>query len=78
MSDCEPRQLMGSIEIPNCSDPVFRAWCSVCQLEPGSVVPSSDPRVARLQQLMHGAGELDYDPYQDPLDDPFPEERLPY
>jgi len=35
--------------------------------------------VAYLERLMQEQLHFpEYDPYQDPLDDPFPEERLPY
>jgi hypothetical protein len=68
----------GFFQLPLCDDPVFRAWVYACGLRPGERVRSSDPRVAELHQRMQRYGDLSYDPYQDPLDDPFPEERLPY
>lgn len=74
MSDCAPRPFFHAMEIPNCDDPVFQAWCKVCGLTPGTIVNAYDARVAKLEQLMHGYDET-YDPYADPADDylePFP------
>jgi hypothetical protein len=58
------------IEIPNCSDPVFRAWCRACNLQPGRSYSWWDRRVRMLEQYM----QVDYDPESDWLDDPFQSE----
>ena len=68
MSDCYPTARQGVLEIPNCDDPVFRAWCNACFLAPGERVDVEDYRVAKLQELMAGHDPT-YDPYQDPADD---------
>jgi hypothetical protein len=61
---CQPQQFFHAVEIPNCDDPVFRAWCKACELTPGTVVNARDVRIAKLEQLMHG-----YDPTYDPESD---------
>lgn len=64
------RTLGGQVEIPNCDDPVFQAWCKACGLTPGRSYSFWDRRVRQLEQLMAD----DYDPESDPLDDPFQSE----
>lgn len=65
----------GKLELPNCEDPVFKAWCLACGLRPGHVYSWHDARIQQLQELM---ADPQYDPEQDPLDDPFPEEEFPF
>lgn len=61
---------MGMAEIPNCDDPVFRAWCQACGIKPGGLYAVEDVRVARLEQMMQSEmDQPDYDPYQDTADD---------
>lgn len=56
------------LEIPNCDDQVFRAWCELCNLVPGRFYPRDDMRVAQLEAIMQDHDPT-YDPYQDPRDD---------
>lgn len=51
---------MARFKVPMCDDPVFRAWCKLCNLEPGDSVDRDDPRVAQLDQMIN--------PCQDPND----------
>lgn len=64
----EARVRRGMLELPNCDDPVFRAWCSACDLTPGQQYHHQDFRIARLQMLMHQY-DTSYDPLQDTADD---------
>lgn len=71
----EQMSLPLQVQIPNCDDPVFRAWCRVCELVPGEQVDVADTRLARLQRLMVSYGFGSYDPESDTDDDyldPFP------
>lgn len=65
---CAPQDFMGYAELPNCDDPVFRAWCSACGLRPGGVYERHDARLAMLEELMQGH-DPSYDPEQDHMDD---------
>lgn len=56
----------GRLEIPNCDDPVFRAWCAACGLTQGRSYQPHDLRIQRLQELMD---DPRYDPEQDTADD---------
>jgi len=56
------------VQIPNCNDPVFRAWCQACDLSPGAWVDARDVRIAMLEQFMQ-ALDRTYDPEQDTADD---------
>lgn len=64
---CAPKNLGQVVEIPNCDDPVFRAWCRACGIKPGATYSWWDRRVRQLEELMAS----DYDPESDYLDDPF-------
>lgn len=63
---CRPEELMGHAELPNCDDPVFRAWCAACNLEPGNVYDWKDARMQKLQRIIQ---DPSYDPWQDTADD---------
>lgn len=68
--DCSPKPFFHAMEIPNCDDPVFRAWCAACNLTPGTIVNARDVRVAQLERLMHGEYHVPtYDPESDRDDD---------
>lgn len=62
------RSATAQLEIPNCDDPVFRAWCKACDITPGHSYDVHDVRVFRLQQLLQH-GDPTYDPEQDTADD---------
>jgi hypothetical protein len=65
---CQPQAKNGIIEIPNCDDPVFRAWCYACGVSPGGSYRSYDARIAALGRMM-GQFDQSYDPEADPDDD---------
>jgi len=64
--ECAPQDFLGMVELPNCDDPVFRAWCSACDLVPGKLYASQDARIAELERYMQG-----HDPTYDPESDPY-------
>jgi len=47
----EQMELPLEIELPNCDDPVFRLWCSLCKLQPGQRVSLNDPRLKQLGDI---------------------------
>lgn len=54
------------LRIPNCDDPVFRAWCAACNIVPGSLIGERDVRMQALERIMD---DPTYDPEQDTADD---------
>lgn len=53
--ECAPQPFFHAMEIPNCEDPVFRAYCQACGITPGTIVNRDDPRVQKLQRCMDDA-----------------------
>lgn len=62
------RKYLRGFKVPNCEDPVFRAWCSLCDIVPGQRYDWDDYRLAQLQELMQQY-DPSYDPESDPADD---------
>jgi len=58
--------LQNIFRIPNCDDPVFRAWCEACNIRPGELIGEHDLRMQDLQELMN---DPTYDPECDGNDD---------
>lgn len=70
MSSPLRRQFTDKFKVPNCSDPVFRKWCELCELVPGQRYDWNDARVARMQEIMaERFNDPTYDPEQDTADD---------
>ena len=66
---CKPQPWANKLQIPNCDDPVFRAWCAACDLIPGGLYDYQDVRIAQLERFMHGRYDPTYDPEADTADD---------
>lgn len=62
---CRPQEFFHAMEIPNCDDPVFRAYCAACGITPGTIVNASDVRVQMLQRMID---DPTFDPWQDTRD----------
>lgn len=57
---------LSKFRVPNCGDPVFRAWCKLCDLTPGDSYDRDDPRLDELDSLMarmRGCQDDDDDEY---------------
>lgn len=61
---------LSKFKVPNCDDPVFKAWCQLCDLVPGQSYDRRDVRIAQLEEIMQQRfDDPTYDPEQDREDD---------